>query len=90
MRPRAEAQARPVPQDLLRALYHRPDLRPVSHLRDSSNGRADPFQRVCHRKANPTADLGKPVSEFVVAAIAHLQIVSPGATQNQRAVSAEG
>ena len=83
VRSRAEAQAQPVPQQLLRALAHSSDLRAIRQVARAFHGRADALQCLGYRHADPPADLSQPVGELVIAAIGHRQIVSPGATQSQ-------
>ena len=84
---RAEAQAWPVAEQLLRALPYSFDLGASRQFASGVDGRANPLQRVSHCNADSPADLSQPVRELVIAAIGHRQIVSPGATQSQRAVS---
>jgi hypothetical protein len=88
MRPGAEAQARPVAQQLLRALARRPDLGTASHLAGGSNSRADPLEYVSNSQADSPADLRQPVSKLRLPAIAHTPSVSPAATRNQRGTTA--
>ena len=71
LKSQTEAQAGPVPHDLLRALDHRADLGTVRHLRQRIEGRPDALQRIGHRLPDPPADLREIVGELTVPVVTH-------------------
>jgi uncharacterized membrane protein len=86
MRPGAEAQARPDPQDALGPVDHRAHLRAAGHL---GQGGPDPVQHVRHRLPDSPADLRQRVGKLGLPVITHPCIVSRASGAGQVAFTGD-
>jgi hypothetical protein len=83
MSPQAEAQAKPAPHRLPSAIYHRPDIRAVRHLRDRIEGRPQALKRISHGLPDLPSGLCEGVGERGVPVIGHESILSLAKAQSQ-------